>query len=126
MYSGFRLKIEDMFFPDMWIARGTYSCVENKRVTEIWTDADWVDHEETTGETKAVIEFSIREHNSDIHCEIMTFFQKLSAVMVTYYSDRMDTYKTGIFRIEAPKFSHKTAGTKSVQYGETKIKMIEN
>lgn len=126
MYQGYRIKINGTVFPNGFIAKGTYQCVEKNRVIETWTDADYVEHKICTGNKKAVISFNIREHNSSEHSQVISFLRDDDNITVEYYSDRTDSYKTGVFRLEDVNFAHITLNGSSIEYGATTIILTEN
>lgn len=126
MYQGYRLKINNVTFPDIYISKGSYNCTEDKRVVEVWTDANHVEHEITTGEPKAKITFSIAEHPMEKHSEIIRFFQQDDDITVEFYSDKSDTYRTANCRLKPIKFSHKFASGNRVFYEKAEVNLIEN
>jgi len=126
MYEGYRLKINNVIFPDIYISRASYSCIEDERVVEIWTDANYVEHKITTGVPKATISFSLAEHPMDKHSEIMQFFQQDDGITVEYYADKRDEYRTATFRLEPITFAHMHSVGSNVLYDKTDITLIEN
>lgn len=126
MYQGYRLKINNVIFPDIYISRGSYSCIEDERVVEIWTDANFVEHKITTGVPKATITFSLAEHPMDKHSEIVQFFQQNDGITIEYYADKRDAYRTATFRLEPITFAHKYSVGNNVLYDITGITLIEN
>lgn len=126
MFQGYRIKIHNTVFPDIFIARGSYKCIEDDRVVEIWTDANKVEHKITTGIPKATISFSIKEHDSAEHSEIMIFFQESDNIEVEYYSDKKDLYRIAYCRLEPIEFSHKNVNKSKITYDKADVKLIEN
>ena len=126
MYQGYRLKIDGVVFPNSYIAKGSYSAVDKKRVVETWVDANQVEHEVTTGQAKANIAFSLIEHNSEKHSELMKFFQKDDDIRVEFYNDRTDAYRVANCRLVDISFSHSNTYGGKVQYNSTAINFIEN
>lgn len=126
MYKGYRMKINGVVFPDNYIAKGSYSCVEKKRVVETWKDANLVEHEISTGIPKATIAFSIAQHLTENHAAIIAFFQQEDNITVEYYSDRTDSYRTANFRLTPIQFAHKFAVGNRVLYEKAKVTLTEN
>lgn len=126
MYQGYRLKIDSVKFPDIYIQKESYSCIESKRVIETWTDANMVEHEITTGVPKATITFSIAEHPMERHASIIAFFQKENDITVEYFSDRTNSYRTANCRLEPITFAHKHAVGNNVLYAAASVTLIEN
>lgn len=126
MFNGYRLKIEGIEFNDSYVAKGTYSCVNQKRVIETWKDANEVEHEVTAPIKKAVISFDIREHNSIEHANIIPFFQKEDDITIEYYNDLTDEYLTGNFRRSNVQFSHLNLTRENIDYSSASVVFTEN
>lgn len=126
MYNGYYMKIEGTVFPVDYIAKGTYKCQEAERVVETWVDAAKVEHKITTGTEKATLAFSLVEHDSDLHSDIVRFLQKRSDIQIEFYSDTRDVYRTGSFRLETINWNHRSSYGGKTQYGQTAVKFVEN
>lgn len=126
MYNGYKLKIDGVVFPNNYMAKGTYNAIDKKRVVETWKDANQVEHEITTGTPKANITFSLIEHDSTTHSKMIAYFQKKDDIVVEFYDDGKDAYRTAICRLEAIKWSHRSSYGGKIQYKATAISLIEN
>lgn len=125
MYQGWRLKINGVEFPNTYMSRGSYRCIEERRVIEIWRDANSVTHEVYAEKSKCIISFNIKEHDSQEHSAIMLFLTEKDNVLVTYYSDREDRYKEMNCKIGDLQFSHKNAVGNRIDYAETAVTLTE-
>ena len=126
MYQGYKLKIDGIVFPNSYIAKGTYNAIDKKRVAETWKDANQIEHEITAGIPKANISFSLIEHDSTSHSEMVAFFQKKDDIVVEFYDDDKDAYRTAICRLDAIKWAHRSSYGGKIQYKATAIAFIEN
>lgn len=126
MYNGYRLKIENVILPNKYIAKGTYNCVEDFRVIDTWVNASLVEEEKRTNTKKATITFSLIEHDSDKHADLIAYLQKSSDVSVEFYSDLTDSYRTANCRLAAVPFVHKNTYGSKIQYEPTAVTIIEN
>lgn len=125
MYSGYRVKINGKILKNNMIAKGTYSCVEGKRISDTWEDLNLIEHEYVLENTKTQISFSIREHRLSEHEDVISCFTAMNDVTVEYWSDTSMTYKTGVFNIEEITYSHSDAFDDEIFYKATKVTMIE-
>lgn len=125
MYSGYRVKINGKTLKNNLIAKGTYSCVEGKRIADTWEDLNLIEHEYVLDNTKTQISFSIREHKLSEHEDVISYFTEMNNATVEYWSDTDMTYKTGVFKIEEITYSHSDANDDEIFYKVTKVTMIE-
>lgn len=121
-----RLKIDGIEVTSEMIAKGTFSAVENKRVVEIWTDANMIEHEVIADQPKVEIRFELREHSNEDHASFARLFTKHNNINVRYWSDRLNTYRDAVCRMEPIVFTHRSSYGGGIQYDTTPIALIEN
>ena len=123
-YSGYRIIINGITIWNSLISKGTYQAVPQKRIAASWEDANLISHEEVLSNRKMDISFALRERSLEEQESIMGIFALEENVPVTYWDDKTCTYKTGTFKMEAPKFQHRnTIG--GINYNPTTIHLIE-
>lgn len=125
-FEGYRLKINGVVYPNSNMQRGSYSITEQKRVVEIWTDANLVEHEITTGVTKAVISFAIRQHDGEEHDAIVNALKPENGLQIEYWSDLHGEYKTGVFRRSDVAFRHRNVIGSNVVYDAAQVTLTED
>lgn len=123
-YNGYRLIINGIRIYNNLISKGTYQAIPQKRIAASWEDANLIEHEEVLSNRKMDISFAIRERTLEEQDSIKDITAVQENVPVTYWDDNSCTYKTGTFKIEAPKFQHKdTIG--GIFYKPTTIHLTE-
>lgn len=105
-YEGYRVKVNNIIIPDSMIAKGSYSFQSTSRVIDSYYDATGALHEEKSPHTRAVIKFSIREHSSDEHSNIMAAFLLRENVPVVYWDDATSTYTNAVCKIGDLNIAH--------------------
>ena len=126
MYAGYRLKINGVVYPNSNILLGSYSAMEDKRIVEIWKDANQVEHEVTTGTTKAVITFSIRQHSLEEHDDLVEALRPEHDLQIEYWSDLYGEYRTGVFRRDKIRFHDLNTSGGSIQYDAAQVTLTED
>ncbi len=123
-YLGYRLIINDITITNDLVQKGTYKAIPQKRVVDTWLDANMVEHQDVLPTRKMDISFSLRQRNLDEQDYLKGIFIVQENVSVIYWDDASCSYKTGIFRMESPEFSHiNTSG--GINYEATPIHLIE-
>lgn len=125
MYKGYRVKINGTEVPNMLVASGSYSYVKDRRLVQRYTDGNGITHEEYHETTKALIGFSLRERNLEEQKSIKGIFAMQDKVSVEYWDDYACEYKTGTFRMAAPKITHSKAVGSDILYNATPIVLGE-
>lgn len=124
-YNGYRLIINGITIYNSLISKGTYQAVPQKRIAASWEDANLISHEEVLSNHKMDISFALRERTLDEQDSIKGIFATRENVPVTYWDDETCAYKTGTFKMDASKFSHRnTIG--GINYNPTTIHLVEN
>lgn len=122
MYNGYRIKVNGIIFPNRFISKGTFSFVPSERIVNEWEDADLIKTKYVTENKRAIISFSVIEHESgDDHTEIMDILNVDGVVELEYYNDRSDSYETGEFYMSDITFSHLDTPAGKILYGATPI-----
>lgn len=110
-YEGYRLKINDVIFPNTFMAKDTWKCIPDKRRTlDSYYTADGKRHRIYSPATKLEISFNIREHNLADHEQIISFFQKQEDVPVTAWDDKACEYVTRVCAIDDITWASKATG----------------
>lgn len=123
-YNGYRLIINGITIYNSLISKGTYQATPQKRIAAKWEDANLIEHEEVLSNRKMDISFALRERSLDEQDSIKGIFATEENVPVTYWDDKTCAYKTGTFKMEASKFSHRnTIG--GINYNPTTIHLVE-
>lgn len=123
-YNGYRIIINGVTIWNSLISKGTWQAVPQKRIAGKWTDANMIEHEEVLSNRKMDISFALRERSLEEQDSIKGIFATEENVPVTYWSDKECVYKTGTFKMEASKFTHRnTIG--GINYNPTTIHLIE-
>lgn len=125
MYSGYRIEINGVKISNSFISQGSYSLKKTRRVLSEYYDANGVKHEELSNRETAEISFSIRERSMKEQEQLSAIFAQYENVTVTYWDDASTTYKTGIFKMERPRFSHRNTRHGSINYAKTTINLKE-
>jgi hypothetical protein len=125
MYKGYRVKINGTEVPNMLVASGSYSYVREKRLVQAYTDGNGITHEEYYETTKALIGFALRQRNLEEQRSIKGIFAMQDTVSVEYWDDYDCEYKTGTFRMAAPKITHSKAVGSDILYNATQIVLGE-
>lgn len=121
-----RIKIDGINVTSEMISKGTYSAVENKRVVEVWTDANMIEHEIIADQPKVEIRFELREHNIEEHSSFVRILRKHDNINVRYWSDRLNDYRDAVCRMEPVVFTHRSSYGGGIQYDTTPVALIEN
>ena len=124
-YEGYRVKVNNIIIPDNMIAKGTYSFQSTSRVVDSYYDAMGVLHEERSPHTRAVIKFSIREHASDEHDNMMAAFMVKENVTVEFWDDETSTYKSATCKINDLSMAHLNTNGGRINYAQTAITIEE-
>lgn len=99
-YEGYRLKINDVIFPNTFMAKGTWKCKPGKRrELDSYYTADGKRHIIYHHASKLEIGFNIREHNLADHEQIAPFFRELEKVSITAWDDTACEYVTKVCAI---------------------------
>lgn len=123
-YYGYRLIINGITIWNSLISKGTYQAVPQKRIAASWEDANLISHEEVLSNQKMDISFALRERTLEEQDSIKGVFATRENISVTYWDDTTCAYKSGEFKMEAPKFSHRnTIG--GINYNPTTIHLVE-
>ena len=125
-YEGYRLKINGVIFPDSYMEKGSYQQTAGKRVVEIWRDANLVEHEITTGVEKAEISFSVREHSTDEHDDLIYLLRPENGLQIEFWDDLLGDYRTGSFRRSKITFKHRNVDAGGVVYAATPVTLTED
>lgn len=125
MYEGYRVKINDVEVPNTMIAAGTYSFVKEKRLVRSWVDANGLQHFDYYENTKAKIQFAIRERNLEEQQSITGLFQTFENLTVKYWDDYSCVYRTGLFKLKEPSISHRKAPDNDIWYQATSFVLEE-
>lgn len=124
-YQGYRLKINNVVFPNEYVSRGTYKISRNPRKVETYTDIVGVEHDVFYPTDKTTITFMIREHSSSDHSTIYEYFSTRKNVTVEYYDDNTDTYISGTFRVDKITWEYENALSNTIEYAPTPITLEE-
>ena len=123
-YNGYRLIINGITITNDAIQKGTYKAIPTKRVVDSWLDANLIEHQDILPTRKMDIQFSLRQRNLSEQDSLKDIFSQQENVSVQYWDDSSCTYKSGIFHMESPEFSHiSTVG--GINYEATPIHLIE-
>lgn len=123
-YNGYRLIINGITIWNSLVSKGTYQAVPQKRIAASWEDANLIEHEEVLTNRKMDISFALRERSLEEQDSIKGITGLQENIPVTYWDDNSCSYKTGTFKMEAPKFQHKdTIG--GIFYKPTAIHLTE-
>lgn len=124
-YQGYRLKINNVVFPNHYVSRGTYKSSRNPRKAGTYNDILGVSHDVFYPTEKTLIEFSVKPHSTDEHTTLASYFTSRSNVTVEYFDNNTETYKTGTFRVVDFTWQEDNATSTSIDYAETPIKLEE-
>lgn len=124
-YDNIRISINSTDIPNSLIAKGTYSFIKDKRVAGEWTDGNGITHQDIFTDRKVTITFSIRERSLTEQESIVGIFAAQEDVPVEYWDDYDCTYKTGMFRMNAPTIQHLTVANNDIEYATTQIVLEE-
>lgn len=125
MYNGYRIKINGNVVDNNIISRGSYSQEKTERVLEEYYDANGVLHEEVSPHKRTEITFSLRERTMKEQEALSALFISRKNVPVEYWDDVSMTYKTGLFKMEEPVFSHRNTPRGTINYDRTTIRLKE-
>lgn len=125
MYKGYRVKINGTEVPNILVASGSYSYVREKRLVQAYTDGNGISHEEYHETSKATIGFALKQRNLEEQQSIKGIFTTQGIVSVEYWDDYDCEYKTGTFRMAAPKITHRKAVGNDILYNATQIVLGE-
>ena len=126
-YLNYRVMFGDKPLSENLIAKGSFSCNRAKRIKSSWVDANGVEHFVYYPKDKTVIEFSLRERSKVEQEELLHLFANTEEINLSYWDDLTCTYKSGLFYMDRPKFTHRTlnSGLGGIMYDATKIKLTE-
>lgn len=124
-YLGYRISIDNSTIPNSWISKGTYSASKSPRIAESFTDIAGITHDVPYSTTKAIIEFSLREHSLSEHADFASLFTSRATRTIEYWDDDTSDYLTGTFKVKDFTWNHLTADGNDIQYGATKITLEE-
>ena len=125
MYNGYRIEINGMKISNDFISQGSFSLKKDRRVLSEYYDANGERHEELSARETVEISFSIRERTMKEQEQLNPLFVQYEEVPVTYWDDTSAAYKTGIFKLERPKFSHRNTRYGSIAYAKTAMNLKE-
>lgn len=124
--NDYLIAIEGTPFPLRFMDRSSWKCTPYKRrIISEHNDIEGIHHIYESPHFRTEIQFSIGEHSLEKHAEIVSYFQKLSKVVVNYWNDHDCMYRQGLFRIDDPVFEHKKTFDNDIWYEATSIKMTE-
>ena len=124
-YQGYRLKINNVVFPNEYVSRGTYKISRNPRKVETYTDIVGVEHDVFYPTDKTTISFDIKEHSTDEHSTLIAYFSNRKNVSVEYFDDNTSAYVSGTFRIVDFVWANKNALANKIDYDKTSITLEE-
>ena len=124
-YLGYRIIVNGITIPDNMIKRGSFNATPQKRVVYSWVDANKVDHEDILENRKMSINFSLKVRSLSEHEAIKDVFDAEEFVTVTYWDDKSCSYKTGLFKMDAPTFTHRNTLWGDILYEPTQIHLVE-
>ena len=124
-YNGHRLKINNTNIPSEWVAPGSFNVTPKKRIVQVWTDANQVEHHDVLQNRKTIIQFSVRVRTLADQDRLKGIFADSEGITVEYWDDRTCTYKTGNFYMDDITFAHLNSQAGSLLYGATQIKLTE-
>ena len=124
-YQGYRLKINNVVFPNHYVSKGTYRASRNPRRADTYNDILGISHDVFYPTEKTTIEFSVKPHSTDEHPTIADYFSSRSNVTVEYYDSNTDTYKTGTFKVQDFIWQDDNATGTSIDYAATPITLEE-
>ena len=125
MNNIYLIKIGNREFPIAYMARDSWKCTPDAREVKKYVDGNGKEHIHETLHGRTSIEFQIEEHAWKDHLDIVSYFQTLNNVNVTYLNDRTGTYDSGVFRIDAIQWRHKKTFGHDIWYDKTNITMKE-
>lgn len=125
MYKEYRVKINGTEVPNILVASGSYSYVREKRLVQSYTDGNGISHEEYHETSKATIGFALKERSLEEQQSIKGIFAMQETVSVEYWDDYSCEYKTGTFRMAAPKITHRNSVGNNISYNATQIVLGE-
>lgn len=123
-YAGYRIKINNVIFPNHDMAKGSYSFEKSPRVSKSWDDLIGIGHDTYYPTEKAKITFSIREHNASDHATFTAFLSSRS-LTVQYWDDNANDYVEGTFELKPFTWKHETVKSDGAFYGKTQITLEE-
>ena len=125
-YEGYRLKINDVIFPNTFMAKDTWKCLpEKRRSLDDYYTADGKRHRLYSPATKLEISFNIREHNLADHEQIVAFFQAQEDVSITAWNDKACEYVTRVCSIEDITWASIAVGN-DLRYKATSVAITED
>lgn len=124
-YLGYRLKINNTIIYSNWIAPGSYQATPKERLVYSWEDANEKKHRDVLPDPQYEITFSLRERTLAEQISIAPIFSSYENISVTFWDDVNAVYKTGLFFMTRPTFSHKNAQAGSIMYDQTQIVLTE-
>lgn len=125
VFNGMRLSIGTTVIPNGMIEKGSFSATPIHKISKQWVDGSGKEHIDYFPTPKMEISFNIRERNLSEQESICSIFQNVSNLNVTYFDDVTCSYRTGVFYMDNPTFSHKTIGPNDIQYNSTKVTLHE-
>ena len=125
-YEGYRLKINDVIFHNVYMAKDSWQCNPNKRrILKSYYTADGKKHDIFSSESKADIRFSIRECNMEDHAKIASFFDEKENVSITFWNDQKCIYETRICNISDIDWASSAIGNE-LFYKAASVVITEN
>lgn len=124
-YNGYRLKINNNIFENVDMARGSWSISTAPRLCESYVDAVGISHDIFYPTPKTIIKFAIREHIQPEHERLAGYFTQRQNVVVEYFDEETNGYKTGTFRVQDIEWNHTNAGGAFVDYSTTAVTLEE-
>ena len=121
----YRIKINNVEFPNNNVAKGSFNIQKEPRVALSYDDIKGISHEIHFPTDKTIISFSVREHDSAEHSSIIPFFNTGSDVTVSYWDDNSNLYREGTFKVHPINWNHLTIEGDNIRYAPTPIKLEE-
>lgn len=125
MYNGYRVKINEVIVSDNLISQGSYTCLPVRRVLDSYYDGLGVLHEELSKHVTVEISFSLRERSMEEQALLKDVFAKYENIQVEYWDDVSMMYKSGVFKMTRPAFSHRNTRGGKIRYKKTAIVLKE-
>ena len=123
-YADYRLIVNGIMIDNTLIQKGSYSFAKEKRIANSFKDAALIEHQQVLPTRKVVINFSLRERDLAEQDSLKGIFGVQENVPVTYWDDYECEYKSSVFYMSTPKFSHRNA-IGGLNYAPTPITLTE-
>ena len=126
MFQGYLLKINGEIFPTQYIQFGNYKATPNQiQDIDSYQDAKGLLHRNVLAHVRSKIEFNTKYLYLKDKMEVQRFFPNRAEVMVEYWNDDTNDYRTGKFYVPDITYEPYQVLTDTIRYMPIRIALIE-